>query len=90
MKSFCDEYPNVPTLEKLSTNLIDKPLLINKKSIRKFTTDDINVNINTTGEMNKDNSNMVLSSVPKKANLGHFNLMQDECVDKCKESDLCE
>ena len=90
MKSFCDEYPNVPTLEKLSTNFIDKPLLINKKSIRKFTTDDINVNINTTGEMNKDNSNMILSSVPKKANLGHFNLMQDECVDKCKESDLCE
>ena len=40
--------------------------------------------------MNKDNSNMVLSSVPKDANLGHFNLMQDECVDKCKESDLCE
>ena len=90
IKSFCDEYPNLPTLDKLSTKLVEKPLLINQASIRKFTTEDINVNINTTGDMNKDNSNMRLSSVPQNANLGHFNLMQSECVDKCKESDLCE
>ena len=89
IKSFCDEYPNLPTLDKLSTKLVEKPLLINQASIRKFTTEDINVNINTTGDMNKDNSNMRLSSVPQNANLGHFNLMQSECVDKCKESDLC-
>jgi hypothetical protein len=89
VNSFCDEYPNVPTLDKLSTVFIDTPLEINRTKIRVFSTDDINVNIRSTSEMNKDNSNMKVNP-NKDSIIGQYNLMQDECVAKCKESDLCE
>ena len=35
--------------------------------------------------MFKENSAVVLDSVPAKADLGISNLMEDECVAKCKE-----
>ena len=90
IKSFCKQYPNELTLDKLSTTLIDEPLKINKNKIRVFKTKDLNVNSISTGQMFKENSAMVLDSVPAKANLGISNLMEDECVAKCKENDICE
>ena len=44
IKSFCKQYPNELTLDKLSTTLIDEPLKINKNKIRVFKTKDLNVN----------------------------------------------
>ena len=90
IKTFCDQYPNDLTIDKLSTTLIDKPLEIKKTKIKVFKTSDLNVNSISTGNMFKENDAMVLSGVPANANLGISNLMEDECVAKCKENDICE
>ena len=36
LRSFCDEYPDMPTLEQLSTKLLDGPVQVNSKQIRKI------------------------------------------------------
>ena len=90
INTFCNENPNELTIDKLSTVLIDGPLEIKRTKIRMFKTNDLNVNVMSTGTMFKENNSMVLSYASANSKLDNYNLMEDECVAKCNENEICE
>ena len=90
IKTFCNQYPNNLTIDKLSTTLVDAPLKITQNKIKVFKTSDLNVNTISIKEKCSRKIQLVLKVFLPMPILRVSNLTEDECAAKCKENEICE
>lgn len=85
--SFCRQYPNSITIDKLSTELLNKNEVVNRKSLNKLKTSDVNVRSVFSGKYKTDSMN---GNINNQSNKLSTSLMKDECMEKCSSDPLCQ